>query len=260
MNVYSKMAAAISLSVLCVSVPPGGFPTAHAMEGAPTKQERAGKFASILVTQEILNQNAEKILQASVKEMIKNDAEFRADIKAYPGLDRAFLNAMRPIMYEEMASILLPYREDIAAFFGRKFTSNELSELTAFWGSPQGRRILATLNAQADYSNIAEDVMKDMDSDKVEISDASLKRDMDGSINRGIKALSDEDTTALVKFAQSPLGVKFAKVRPEKQQIELKWANVEPSAAAMARIEKEIPAAMDAFITAAEKKKTASGE
>jgi hypothetical protein len=211
----------------------------------------SSELAALLVSVESMKESADKVMLLSFEEFNKNDAAFKAVTVRYPGLENALADALRPIIYEEMARIIAPYRADIAALYLQNFTPSEMKALIAFWGSMRGRSILTTINSKADFSQMTKELIA-QPVNKMAVSNKTLSNDIRNTARKGVAALSEGDMAALSRFSLSPLGLKFAKIQTEKQAIDLKWANTPLSPEADARVAKDIPAAIEAFIIAAE--------
>ena len=73
----------------------------------------------------------------------------------------------------------------------------------------------------------------------------------------GAKPRLPASFAAVIRFGLTSTGRKLARLSPQRTEIDRQWANRELSAEAMARMEKEVPEALLAFMAAEDRKRAA---
>jgi hypothetical protein len=200
------------------------------------------------------------LLANMARQAFTTDPSLTALGQEYPGSDRVFVETIRPIMTEELERTLPAYIEATASFFAGNFTQAELGELLAFWRSPAGQVLVDSVSSAADYSSMTKEIVDQISVSGADfsISQGAISKDKQKAAMAGISRLSPAQQTAVIRFGLTPTGRKLARLAPQRNEIDRQWANREPSAEAMARMEKEIPEALLAFMAAEDRKRAAA--
>lgn len=107
----------------------------------------------------------------------------------------------------------------------------------------------------ADFAAITKEVVEQMGNEELQLSSAAIDADKRKAATAAVRDLSSENRAAVIRFGLTPTGIKMRRLLPEKNQIDHKWANRDPSPETVARIEREVPAALSAFIEAESSKR-----
>lgn len=219
----------------------------------------AETLANTLIPASSVSREVDKLLGTMATQAFASDPSLKALNAEYPGADRVFVDAMRPIMLEELETYLPDYVSATATFFEGNFTLTELRELTTFWQSADGQAFLSSLHGNMNYDAISKDIVGQIGdgTDGFSVSDDALKRDTTRAVTTSIGALTPAQRTAIARFSLTPTGRKMARLTPEKQKIDAAWANRQPSARAISRLEKELPPALLGFMAAEDEKRKA---
>lgn len=218
------------------------------------------ELAKVVNSTSRIEEQLDALLGNMARQAFATDPALTALNQEYPGTDRVFVNAIRPIMTEELARTLPAYNNATASFFAGNFTQAELGELLTFWRSPAGQALIDSVSSAADYSSMTKEIV-DQISDPgadLSISQGAISKDKQAAAIAGIDRLSPAQRTAVIRFGLTPTGRKMARLAPQRNEIDRQWANREPSAEAMARMEKEIPDALLAFMAAEDRKRAAA--
>jgi hypothetical protein len=166
-----------------------------------------------------------------------------------------FVDTLLPIMLEELYRILPAYRAATASFFAANFETAEIRELVVFWTSPAGQAVLHQVSDNLDFSAVTKEIVDQMPEEDVEISQAAVDADKRKAAAAGMRGLAAPHRTAVIRFGLSPTGRKMTRLLPQKNALDQQWANREPSPEAVARMERERPEALLAFMEAEDSKR-----
>jgi hypothetical protein len=184
-----------------------------------------------------------------------------ADLSAeYPGLEAVWKKAMMPILIDEVRASLPEYRRELAALFTEKFTPGELAQLNRFWGSPVGQHLLEKASSSIRFNQISKELASEIEDENLDVSKSAYEKDKQAAVARTVRSLTPEQLAELARFEQSPVGQKFVRLRDQKQQIDLRYFNKEPSDATNAKIEKEVTEAIDRHIADTDRKRASDAK
>lgn len=248
----------LRIAVLLAMLTPVGALPAHAAETAAQDElraTRAAELAALLNSTAELRSQIDRVLDGISTQAFATDPNLRLLKEEYPGVEKVFRDTMRPIMLDAVEAMMPAYNADTAAFFARNFTAAELGELLGFWNSPAGRTVLGQTVKNADFAAITKEVVEQMGNEELQLSSAAIDADKRKAATAAVRDLSSENRAAVIRFGLTPTGIKMRRLLPEKNQIDHKWANRDPSPETVARIEREVPAALSAFIEAESSKR-----
>lgn len=158
-----------------------------------------------------------------------------------------------------MKRIMPEYIEMTAAFYARHYTLSEIGELLTFWRTPAGRALMQSVSGKVDYASISKEVVDQLqETGAADISGDALEKDKRRAAFAGLRELTAEQRNAVTRFGLTPLGRKVDRLAPQKNELDLRWANREPSAELMDRIDEAVSNAMIAFIEAEDRKRAAA--
>lgn len=247
------LAAACLFAVASPSIPLQAMEPATATPVAAVTE--ATVLAKLLTESTDVEVQVDRLLVGLAQQAFTADPDLMLVNRDYPGVDKLFLETLRPIMRDELYRILPAYRAATAEFFARNFTTSEIRDLTIFWRSPVGQAVLRQVSDKIDYSAITKEIVEQMPDGDVNISGAALNADKRKAATEGIRGLSPEHRAATIRFGLTPTGRKMTRLLPEKNALDREWANRPPSPEALARIETELPEALLAFMDAEDAKR-----
>lgn len=223
-------------------------------------------LAAALALAEMLNgasqidKQVDTMLANMAKQAFASDPSLAALNQEYPGADRVFADVLRPIIMAELMLKLPEYNQATANFFAKNFTIAEIGELARFWKTPAARALIHSVSDSLDYDAMTKEIVDQIGDPggDFEISGGAVAQDKRKAVTAGVDKLTREQQLAIVRFGLTPTGRKLARLAPEKDEIDRQWANSEPSPEAVARIERELPEALLAFMEAEDRKRAAA--
>lgn len=247
------------LSVILMALPMSTPAQAKAQTATESHMPAARELAELVNTATTLEMQVNKMLAGMAGHAFTADPSMAALGEEYPGVDKVFVETLRPLIMDELTRIMPEYIETTAAFFARHYTPSEVGELLSFWRSPTGRALLQSVSGNLDYASISKEAVDQLqESDTVDVSGEAMASDRRRAAVAGLRELTPEQRKAVMRFGLTPIGRKMARLAPEKNELERQWANREPSAELMARIEEDVSQAVIAFIEAEDRKRAAA--
>jgi Uncharacterized protein conserved in bacteria (DUF2059) len=214
-----------------------------------------GDALAILLTDDAREiSKIDPLLDSLYEQLSQGDPDIAILEVNYPGIDKAWKDAMRPIMLDEMRLHMPGYRQELSEFFAANFTDKELDVLAAFYESATGQKLIDNVTGALSFKNVAAEIATEIDDNENDVSSAALQKDVNFAATRALQGMTPEQKEEVGQFGLSAVGQKFAKFIPQKQAIDYKWFNVEPSDESLERIDREIAAALDAFIASVDEK------
>jgi hypothetical protein len=165
----------------------------------------------------------------------------------YPGAIKAAMEAARPHAREFCVEFVRRATKLKAETFSRRLTPAEIGELRTFYGTPAGKRIVATAYANMNLEPIAAQIASQAQNGEAEISSAQLKQVEQAALRKTVGEISADDQLAAMRFGQKPVATKFLAVREESERALLELAN-SPDPATIAKQREAAAAGVIAFV------------
>jgi hypothetical protein len=192
-------------------------------------------------------------LTAAIAREYAQVPEIAALEKEKPGLIDAAVRGMRPVLKSVMARVENEYRPRKRALLARYITPSEAEDLTAFYRSPLGMKIVDQASrSMADASmleGLGEEITSGKDLSEVQVTSAQVASDFDKAVRSTTGAMSEEELTELARLAaEKPALLKLATIRSEMLALQTQIANEEPNAGEIAAIEQAAITAIEEHI------------
>jgi hypothetical protein len=192
-------------------------------------------------------------LTAAIAREYAQVPEIAALEKEKPGLIDAAVRGMRPVLKSVMARVEDEYRPRKRALLARYITPSEAEDLTAFYRSPLGMKIVDQASrSMADASmleGLGEEITSGKDLSEVQVTSAQVASDFDKAVRSTTGAMSEEELTELARLAaEKPALLKLATIRSEMLALQTQIANEEPNAGEVAAIEQAAITAIEEHI------------
>jgi hypothetical protein len=246
--VVTSVAQPASANVQTESIPQ----TASGMAVARLVASEASQIAAV-----------EGMLVSFLGELVKTSPEIAVLVESYPGIDTVWTDTMRPILQDEIRTNLPDYQAKLAALFDAEMTVPQLAEMVKFYSSPTGKMVISRVTQNNPSKAVAKEVATQVADDltgegDVGISAGAMKADRASAVRDLRQNITDAQRRDIARFEFSPTGRKLAQILPQKSVIDLEWANRQPSPGAIKRIDKDVPAAITAYIEKIDKQKAAT--
>lgn len=251
--VAAGMAAALfaSLAPSALAAPPAAPADAH--------MAAAFELARLINESNQMERQVEQMLAGIATQGFAADPDLIMLKQEYPGVEKVFVDTMRPIMMSELALMIPEYNRAIAEFFASRFTLAEIGELATFWRSDAGQALLRSVSDKLDFAAMTKEVVGQIGNEgEITVSGGAVDADKRKAVASGVRALTPEQRVAVMRFGLTPVGRKMAKFIEQKNEIDRKWANRDLSPEAAARIERDVSEALLAFIEEEERKRAAA--
>jgi hypothetical protein len=207
---FAVLAAVAPTPALAVSAVQAGTPAA----AQPTEAE-ARRFLSAYIPRDMQRSGELAALRTTLIPTLKKDPGLASMLVTWPDLGPAMLKAMEgqiDVYIDEFNERFPPLAVPVIR---SGLSQSELRDVTAFYASPLGQRVIRTSAAKIDASEVAELGMK---GEAVDINVAN--RQTIGAGLAMIAELSPEDRRGLFAFSASPAGRKFMTVRDQLMSIQ----------------------------------------
>jgi hypothetical protein len=159
--------------------------------------------------------------------------EMAALEKEHPGLIAELRKAARDVVIADVRASMPAIHRRYARFFSDHFTPAEIAELTQFYRTPTGAKIIQTKFAKIDVSGVVEKVTEDPNA---KISSADVEAMNKGVVSAMWQGMTAADLQVVMAFGLRPVARKLKEAAPAMAAIEAQIAN-EPDPALDAAIE-----------------------
>lgn len=226
----------------------------------PQVQTPAAVLAALLSKEERQLGQLLPMIDSFFTQLKQSTPEVADLAEEYPGLEAAWKNAMMPILVEEVRATLPEYRSELNAFFSENFTPGELTQLNGFWRSPVGQHLLEKASASIRFNQISKELVSEIENENLDISKSAYEKDKQAAVARTVLSLTPQQRAEVARFEKSPVGQKFVRLKDQKQQIDLRFFNKEPSEATNAKIDKEVGEAVERHIAETDRKRASEAK
>lgn len=142
--------------------------------------------------------------------------------KEHPGMVAELRRVTREATLADLKADMPAIHRRYARFYASSFTPEELAELTAFYRSPTGAKIIEAKFASIDTSDMVNRLSDNPDA-KMTAGDVTAINE--GAATGVWKGLAADDIVKLMAFGMRPVAQKLKNVAPQIAQIEAEIAN-----------------------------------
>lgn len=189
--------------------------------------------ADILAVLETEASNSDEVIDRTIPSLIRPMVQASPDLtlvaEVAPDFEQKFIAVMRPFIIEHRDAILPHYRAELADLFSKNLSDADLTALIEFYQSPIGIKLLSDLANSMEYTSVGAQLGQDLHKDDPSASADSLNKDVTQAALRTARKLTPEERLQVIRFSRTPAGQSMAKLRSQKQTIEVKWFNAPPS-------------------------------
>ena len=221
---------------------------------SPTAQEPS---AEALALAQLIEPGGESVSVAVVAakngfmKLLSEDADARSLEEDYPGIYEAAWTAIEPVIRSSVEADTPKLWDKLARLYTARLTPQEIAGLRRFYSTPTGRKLLRTMQENADLMPIMQAAAESATS--VVSAEAMQKAQAPGRA-AAVRTLTPEDDAAVKQLSQSISLPKLYAIGAEVQRVTLAWMN-EPDPELDARIEKVVEKEMTRFMAEADAKK-----
>lgn len=245
--VILPIAAAMAAPAAAQSSAPSA-PGAAAQSPAAIAHARALELADLLNGERVTRAQAIKFFQVTVPEQMRAQPEYRALEAKYPGVIEHVVGRMQPVVTDLMLKRMPRLLERSAAVYTARFTPAEVEQILAFYRSPTGAWVVATIAQGTDLSAML----------KIKINDPSsaIRAEDVTQSTRGasfpalVIGLTPERQRVIAAFGATSAGRKLPAANAEMAQIAAAFAN--ESAAEDDQVGKVVIEAIQSYVAEAD--------
>lgn len=218
--------AALTAPAIAASAP------APAAVDAEHKQ-LANALVRVLNSEELTRAQTVKMLDETLPNTFTASPDFAALEREYPGVTKAVIDAVHPIILNGTLARLPSLWARLAPIYARSFTTAELHALFDFYTSPSGGRLLKAMAEGADFSRLLSGAVT---SESSIVTTEGFSAGVQSGAAAVIRTASPEDIKVMMAFAATPAGGKASAIAPKVQAASIAWNN-EPAPELDAQIE-----------------------
>jgi len=192
-----------------------------------------------------------KLVELSVRALefgftaqLERSPDDAALFKQFPGLDRAILDALRPILTRHVTAEIPAIDRRSAEFFAERFSPAELDRLIEFYSSLTGTKLIQGMYAGADLGKLMDGIDKSGNS---QLRPGHLDDFTRSTVTRFYPILDKSDEAYLAKFGKTPLFVKLQAALPDFQKLMSELASA-PTPELDAEMEKAVDRVVEEFL------------
>ena len=240
--------AALLLASATADAQPASAPQPSAATRAPSAE--ATRLVEIVNPEAAMVAAGVRAFVDALKAELSSSPDYQSLEGEYPGISKAVIDAGAAVVKQDLTDELPAGRRRYAAFYDSHFTTAEIAELTKFYASPAGQRLVAAKFANLNIGALAADDPN---------PDAPITQDQIRDLNRSasqavVSGMSGDDLAALMEFSKQPVFQKLTAKRGAIEQIEAEIAN-EPDPELDKKLEVAISLTVEQYIESRATKK-----
>lgn len=212
------------LPLLALAAPAVAQPaTAPAVQADRSTEMLSLELSRILNSEAATQAQLRKMIDETMPNSFAKDPNFQMLEDAYPGITGQAIRAMAPHLEASIGQSLPEMQAEVAVVYRRHFDAAELRELIEFYSSPLGRKLIAGVSEQADFS-------ASLDSAVASGGENAITADQLGQgialgAGKVVDSLTTSERAEVFRFGLSPLGFKLNKLNVEVQALMAEFAN-----------------------------------
>jgi hypothetical protein len=169
-------------------------------------------LSEVLVPRDKVVEMTVNALEFGFNAELERDQETAELFAEYPGLDRAILDAIRPVILKHVLADLPMLVRSTAQFYAERFSSAEIDGLVEFYGSPTGSKLIAGMFLGADFGMLMDGID---DSGQSNYTAGDVAGFTMASLRRIFPIFDDSDKAYMEKFEKTALFGKLKAALPD---------------------------------------------
>jgi len=240
-----RFIAGAALLAVAAPIPVVAATTTAATAPVSAEQQRlALELARAMNSEELTRAQISKMLDDTLPKTFGATPEFAAMERDNPGITKAVIEAMRPIILNGTLTRLPTLWERLVPIYTRMFSVAELHTLLDFYTSPAGVRVIKAMGEGADYSRLLGDMI--VNNSKTVTSDG-VSAGVQSGVAQVIRTATPEDIKAMQALVATSAGKKLPMLNQEVQAASVAWGN-EPVPELDAQVESAVKDAVIKFL------------
>lgn len=188
----------------------------------PARRALGYELATLLNSEPGTIAMIDRMLDDQMPTAMMADPNVKAMEAAHPGIVKAMIAAMKPILIRHMRAELPKLWDELAVFFASNMTEAELRAAIAFYRSPAGTKIIAIMETETDFGPMMADMARSGD---YELKAEHLNDTAMTGATKIASALSRAEIDQVLAFMRTPAGRKIVALTPRMTAVVTEWAN-----------------------------------
>lgn len=213
----------------------------------PQRLAAATELTEVIFAAQDVQHQLNSLVDGLLQQIAVNQTALNQFMDAHPAMRSELKAAWLPIFTRAASDTQPKMMREVAELYASNLSVDELREVTTFFKTPLGQRLLSGVQANMNLSNATAELAQGAMSDSKTISDvsqASLDKDRRAAAVRSVASLSAGDLQVLETASARPGMQKIAALGKQRGAIEAKWFNYSDPTA-----EKEIEKVTESIIT-----------
>ena len=235
-------------TAIAITLAPVASAAATSVPAAPSNDAEhiklANELAGVLNSEALLRAQISKMLDDTLPKTFAASPDFAALEREHPGVTRAMIDAMRPIILNGTLTRLPTLTARLAPIYAQSFTTAELHTLLDFYTSPTGMRVIKAMGEGADFSRLLGDMVA---SNSATVTTEGVRAGIQSGAAEVIRTATPEDIKAMMALASTDTGKKMREVAPKVQAASVAWGS-EPDPELDAQVEGAVKDAVTKFL------------
>lgn len=222
-------------------------PAKRAVSIDPQRMAAANELTEVIFAAQDVQHQLNSLVDGLFQQMAVSDAALKKFMDEHPAMQSELKAAWLPIFTRAASDTQPKMMREVAELYASNLSVDELREVTTFFKTPLGQRLLSGVQANMNLRNATAEIAKGAASDSKaipDVSQATLDKDRRAAAVRSVASLSAGDLQALEAASARPGMQKIVALSKQRGAIEAKWFNFSDPAA-----EKEIEKVTDAILT-----------
>lgn len=203
----------------------------------------AGELTRVLNSEALMRAQIGKMLDDTLPKTFAASPDFAAMEREHPGITKAVIDAMRPIILNGTLSRSPALTARLTPIYARSFTTAELHTLLDFYTSPAGQRVIKAMGEGADFSRLLSDMIANDGTATTE----GLRAGVQSGAAEVIRTATPDDIKTMEALFATSLGAKMRAVSPKVQAESVAWGN-EPDPELDAQVESAVKDAITRYL------------
>jgi hypothetical protein len=171
------------------------------------------------------------------------DPNVKALEETHPGILKAMIDAMTPILTGEMRAEMPRLWTMLGDVYAENLSETDLRAALAFYGSPTGKRIIDFMGKQTDMAPMLDQMVSSGD---YSVTEQGLKASAMTGASKVATALTPGEIAATTRFALTPEGKRIIALTPRMNKLVTEWSNA-PTPELDARLDKAVLAVIEKY-------------
>lgn len=233
---------ALALGLTTVPLPAQQAP-APAAAIDPARRALGRELAELLNGEAMTMGMLERTLDETMPVAMLADPNVKALEQAYPGILKAMIAAMKPLLVGEMRAQMPGLWTMLGDLYAENLSDGDLRAALAFYRSPTGARIIDFMSRKTDMSPLIEQMISNGD---YSVTEQGLKDSTMTGASKVATALTPNEIAETTRFGLSPEGKRIIALTPQVNKRVAEWSNA-PTPELDARLDKAVAAVIEKY-------------